>query len=82
MGVFPEQSPHWDWMGEKITERSSKEASPVKVLNLFGYTGLATLAAAQAGAQVTHVDASKKSVMLARRINSFQIWKPNQSDGW
>jgi 23S rRNA (cytosine1962-C5)-methyltransferase len=62
MGVFPEQAAHWDWMGDKI--RSA--ARPVRVLNLFGYTGLASLAAAQAGAHVTHVDASKKAIGLGR----------------
>jgi 23S rRNA (cytosine1962-C5)-methyltransferase len=61
MGVFPEQASHWDWIAAQIT--TARE--PVKVLNLFGYTGLATLAAARAGAQVTHVDASKKSVTMA-----------------
>jgi 23S rRNA (cytosine1962-C5)-methyltransferase len=64
MGVFPEQAAQWDWMVERIKARQSQE--PVRVLNLFGYTGLATLAAAQAGAQVVHVDASKKSMLLAR----------------
>lgn len=62
MGVFPEQAAHWDWMGALIRQAGR----PVQVLNLFGYTGLATLAAAQAGAHVTHVDASKKSVGVAR----------------
>lgn len=62
MGVFPEQAVHWNWMQNLL----SKSKKPVRVLNLFGYTGLATLAAAQAGAQVTHVDASKKSVAQAR----------------
>jgi 23S rRNA (cytosine1962-C5)-methyltransferase len=62
LGVFPEQACHWDWMAKKI----SLHNKPVRVLNLFGYTGLASLAAAQAGAQVTHVDASKKSVEWAR----------------
>jgi 23S rRNA (cytosine1962-C5)-methyltransferase len=69
MGVFPEQASQWDWMQALIRERvQSRPASdePVRVLNLFGYTGLASLAAAQAGAHVTHVDASKKSIMLAR----------------
>ncbi len=61
MGVFPEQASHWDWIAAQI--KAARE--PVKVLNLFGYTGLATLAAARAGAQVTHVDASKKSVTMA-----------------
>jgi 23S rRNA (cytosine1962-C5)-methyltransferase len=66
MGVFPEQAAHWDWMVERIQARMHQSQEPVRVLNLFGYTGLATLAAAQAGAQVTHVDASKKSMLLAR----------------
>lgn len=62
MGVFPEQAVQWDWIGRQI--RAS--AKPVKVLNLFGYTGLSTLAAAAAGAAVTHVDASKKAIGWAR----------------
>lgn len=71
MGVFPEQAAHWDWMIALIKERSRHSATPIRVLNLFGYTGLATLAAAQAGAQVTHVDASKKSILLARENQSL-----------
>jgi 23S rRNA (cytosine1962-C5)-methyltransferase len=62
LGVFPEVAAHWDFMAGLIQTANR----PVKVLNLFGYTGLATLAAAAAGAQVTHVDASKKSVGWAR----------------
>ncbi len=62
LGVFPEQACHWDWAGELIQSAHR----PVKVLNLFGYTGLATLAAAQAGANVTHLDASKKVITWAR----------------
>ncbi|MBN1452484.1 MAG: class I SAM-dependent methyltransferase [Anaerolineales bacterium] len=62
LGVFPECATHWDWSADLIY----KARWPIKVLNLFGYTGLATLAAAAAGAQVTHVDASKKSVAWAR----------------
>ena len=61
LGVFPEQAAHWDWMADRI--RSA--GRPVRVLNLFGYTGLASLAATEAGAQVTHVDAAKKSVNWA-----------------
>lgn len=64
LGVFPEQAVQWDWISEKLNAAPRK---PVKVLNLFAYTGLASLAAAHAGAQVTHVDASKKSVAWARR---------------
>jgi 23S rRNA (cytosine1962-C5)-methyltransferase len=74
MGVFPEQAAHWDWISEKIRRAASAAAStaaPPKVLNLFGYTGLATLAAAQAGAQVTHVDASKKAILIARENQSL-----------
>ena len=62
LGVFPEQAVHWDW----ITDVISTAHRPVKVLNLFGYTGLASLVAAKAGAQVTHVDASKKAIAWAR----------------
>lgn len=61
-GLFPEQAANWDWFREKI----SHAGRPVKVLNLFAYTGGATLAAAQAGAQVTHVDASKGMVGWAK----------------
>ena len=62
LGVFPDVAAHWDWYSELI----EKAHRPVKVLNLFGYTGLASLMAARAGAQVTHLDASKKSVTWAR----------------
>ena len=61
-GIFPEQAPNWDWMREVIRARGGE----VSVLNLFGYTGGATLACAQAGARVCHVDASKASVGWAR----------------
>ncbi len=57
-GLFPEQAVNWDKMAELI----KKENRPVKVLNLFGYTGAATLACVAAGAHVTHVDASKGMV--------------------
>jgi len=62
LGVFPEVASHWDFMADLVKKADSQP----KVLNLFGYTGLASLAAASAGAQVTHVDASKKSVSWAR----------------
>jgi 23S rRNA (cytosine1962-C5)-methyltransferase len=62
VGVFPEQASHWDHMAGLIAEARR----PVKVLNLFGYTGLASLVAAKAGAEVTHVDASKKAIGWAR----------------
>lgn len=62
LGIFPEQAAQWDWTANLI--RNAER--PFRVLNLFGYTGLATLAAAEAGAQVTHVDASKKAITWAR----------------
>ncbi|HAX71148.1 MAG TPA: SAM-dependent methyltransferase, partial [Anaerolineae bacterium] len=62
LGVFPEVASHWDFMADSIQKSGAKP----NILNLFGYTGLATLAAAAAGASVTHVDASKKSVGWAR----------------
>lgn len=61
-GLFPEQAVNWDWFGDKIRQAGR----PVKVLNLFAYTGGATLAAAAAGASVTHVDASKGMVTWAK----------------
>lgn len=61
-GLFPEQAVNWDWFSDKI----KKAGRPVKVLNLFAYTGGATLAAAAAGASVTHVDASKGMVTWAK----------------
>jgi 23S rRNA (cytosine1962-C5)-methyltransferase len=76
LGVFPECAANWDWMvdlirkGRRSQSRMLQEpvpaGLPLNVLNLFGYTGLASLAAAAAGAKVTHVDASKKSVTWAR----------------
>lgn len=62
VGVFPEQATHWRDMEDRI--RAARR--PVRVLNLFGYTGLASLVAARAGASVTHVDASKKAIGWAR----------------
>lgn len=62
LGVFPEVASHWDFMADSIRQADSHP----NILNLFGYTGLASLAAASAGASVTHVDASKKSVAWAR----------------
>ena len=61
-GLFPEQAANWDWAMEKI--RSAKR--PVSVLNLFAYTGAATVAALKAGASVCHVDAAKGMVQWAR----------------
>jgi 23S rRNA (cytosine1962-C5)-methyltransferase len=66
-GLFPEQLPNWEWAGKLI----QNAGRPVSVLNLFAYTGGATLACAKAGAQVTHVDASKTAVAWARENASL-----------
>lgn len=63
VGVFPEQVAHWQWFADRIRGANR----PIKVLNMFGYTGIASLVAAEAGAQVTHVDASKKAIQWARK---------------
>jgi len=62
VGVFPEQDAHWRFMEMLIKDAGR----PVRVLNLFGYTGLASLIAARAGAEVTHIDASKKAIGWAQ----------------
>lgn len=61
-GLFPEQAVNWDWLARLIKSRTS----PIRVLNLFAYTGGATLAAASVGAEVCHVDAAKGMVIWAR----------------
>lgn len=61
-GFFPEQASHWEFIEEKI----KSAGKPVKFLNLFGYTGIASLFALHAGAEVTHVDASKQSLSWAK----------------
>ncbi len=61
-GLFPEQAVNWDWFSNLIAHAGR----PIKVLNLFAYTGGATVSAAKAGAQVTHVDASKGMVSWAK----------------
>ena len=66
LGVFPEQAAQWDWAACQIQDAAKHHAAPLQVLNLFGYTGLASLAAAKAGARVTHLDASRKVVTWAR----------------
>jgi len=62
VGLFPEQVTHWDWIVSKL----AAAGRPTKVLNLFAYTGIASLLAARAGAEVTHIDASKKAIGWAR----------------
>ena len=76
-GVFPEQAANWDWFGKLISDKV-KSGQPVKVLNLFAYTGGATLACAASGASVTHVDASKGIVAWAKEnaTSSGLIDKP------
>jgi len=68
VGVFPEQSPHWEWIREKTKHVESR---PLQLLNLFGYTGATTLVAAQAGFSVTHVDASRSVLAWARKNQEF-----------
>lgn len=66
-GVFPEQEPNWQFIKEKVQSRKFKgNTEPIKVLNLFGYTGGATMAALSAGAEVTHVDGSKSAITWAK----------------
>ncbi len=67
-GVFPEQAANWEWTSSIIKKEADKrgEGDPVKVLNLFAYTGGATMAALAAGASVAHVDASKGMVGWAK----------------
>jgi 23S rRNA (cytosine1962-C5)-methyltransferase len=62
LAFFPEQAANWEW----LDARQRAAGRPLKILNLFGYTGVASLVCAAAGAQVTHVDASKQSVSRAR----------------
>lgn len=63
LGLFPEQAENWDWIGERVRQTGRKP----RVLNLFAYTGGSTLAAAAAGAEVTHIEAAKNIVAWARR---------------
>ncbi len=67
LGLFPEQLPHWEWMLAAMARQKPTEDVPrPRVLNLFAYTGAASLLAAKAGAEVTHVDASKKAIIWAK----------------
>ena len=65
-GLFPEQLSNWQWLALSVVEGVKNAGREISVLNIFGYTGGATLAAAAAGAKVTHVDASKTAVAWAR----------------
>jgi 23S rRNA (cytosine1962-C5)-methyltransferase len=62
VGVFPEQATHWQWLADRI----AAAGRPTRILNLFAYTGIASLVAARAGADVVHIDASKKAIGWAR----------------
>lgn len=62
LGLFPEQRPHWQWLRDGLAPRVHAGGERPRVLNLFGYTGAASLIAAKAGAEVTHVDASKPAI--------------------
>lgn len=66
LGIFPEQRPFWEWIRETVAQGQKKCARPLQVLNLFAYSGGSTIAAAQGGAQVCHLDASKGMVAWAR----------------
>lgn len=66
VGIFPEQAAHWLWLRDLIKNANR----PIRVLNLFGYTGIASLVAASAGAAVTHLDGSKKAISWARENQS------------
>jgi len=77
LGFFPDQSPHWLWAAEKIKlhQQLFAKKTPPKILNLFGYSGVASLHAAANGATVTHIDASKKAINFAfenRNLSSFE----------
>lgn len=61
VGLFPEQAPSWDWVRQRVAGGARR------VLNLFGYTGVATLVVARAGAEVAHVDAARPTLAWARR---------------
>ena len=65
LAFFPEQAANWDWLDARV-RAMARGPEPPRVLNLFGYTGVASLVCAAAGAAVTHVDASKKSIAWAR----------------
>ena len=84
-GLFPEQAANWDWFSKLIHEENKKRQAgggeKIKVLNLFAYTGGATIAAAKAGAHVTHVDASKGMVQWAKE-NAKDSAVPEENTRW
>lgn len=80
VGCFPEQVPTWRWLRRRIAERAGS-AEPVRILNLFAYTGAATLVAAAAGAVVAHVDASRPTLAWAR-VNAVRSGLGDASIRW
>lgn len=79
LSFFPEQASHWDFIETKIKEAKKSGDKSVKFLNLFGYTGVASLFALRAGAEVTHVDASKQSLNWAKdnqKLNTELVDSP------
>jgi 23S rRNA (cytosine1962-C5)-methyltransferase len=67
VGVFPEQRENWQWIAKLVSKAQSKSTHPIRILNLFAYTGGSTLAACAAGAEVVHVDAARAVVERARQ---------------
>ena len=65
-GIFPEQAVNWDFMMEKIKNERVRTGRKIKVLNLFAYTGCASVACLSAGAEVTHIDSSKGMIEWAK----------------
>lgn len=81
LGIFPEQRAQWHWIRETVAQACAARQAPVRVLNLFAYSGGSTLAAALGGAEVCHLDASKGMVQWARdnaRLNKLE----NHSIRW
>lgn len=80
VGLFPEQEAHWAW-ADALVARAAKQGRRPSVLNLFGYTGLASILAALAGAEVTHIDGSKKTIAWARE-NQALTGRPDLPIRW
>jgi 23S rRNA (cytosine1962-C5)-methyltransferase len=78
VGIFPEQAPHWQWIAAQAGRAGDR---PLKLLNLFGYTGVASLVAADAGFAVTHVDASKPAIAWGRE-NMQRCGRPDLPIRW
>ncbi len=67
LGIFPEQRAQWEWLRQSVQSLNTGRETPLKILNLFAYSGGSTLAAALGGAHLCHLDASKGMVQWARR---------------